>query len=641
MCGICGYYDPDGVQPHALAPMLAAIAHRGPDDEGEYLAGPMGLGSRRLSIIDLPGGGQPISNEAGTVWIVFNGEVYNYRQLRSELEARGHQFRSRSDTEVIVHLYEERGEACVTALRGMFAFALWDAPAAKLVLVRDHLGQKPLYYAQLGRRLLFASESKAILATEPGLRVLDLEAMHHYLSLRFIPAPLTMLRGIRKLPPAHLLVFQDGHLKLSRYWELSFRDKLVLGEQEYIEALRERLIETVGAQLVSDVPVGAYLSGGLDSSMIAAMMARELGQSFKTFAIGVEAQDFNELPFARLAGNHLGTEHIESCVDANVIEVLPKVIWHLDEPSDPIAACMYYAAQLAARHVKVVLSGDGGDELFAGFDRYLGSGFLAGYSAIPALVRRGFIGPLLHSVPDSFTYKSLAQKLRWVHALSDVSGPGERYAAATTFFRFSHADKRALFQASLWGQLGGLDSAEVITQQYYGANAHDPLDRMLYADIMTRLPEHSLMLTDRMTMAHGLEARAPFLDHTLMEWGASLPGGQKIRARTTKHLLRQLAGHYLPEVIVKRQKQGFGFPVAYWFRGPLFPLIRDWLLDSVLIKAGYFRRDYIDLLLDEHRTRLIDHHVRLWMLLNLDLWHRLYIDGLSVACLMERLRARG
>jgi asparagine synthase (glutamine-hydrolysing) len=640
MCGICGQYHPDGVQPGALAPMLEAIAHRGPDDEGEYLAGPIGLGSRRLSIIDLSGGGQPISNEAGTVWIVSNGEIYNYRQLRRELEARGHRFRSRSDTEVIVHLYEEQGEACVAALRGMFAFALWDAPAAKLMLARDHLGQKPLYYAQLGRCLLFASESKAILAAEPGLRELDPEAMHHYLSLRFIPPPQTMLRGIRKLPPAHMLVFQGGHLSLRRYWELSFRDKLVLNEQEYIEALRERLIETVGAHLVSDVPVGAYLSGGLDSSMIAAVMARELGQSFKTFAIGVEAQDFNELPFARLASDHLGTQHFESNVEANVIELLPKVIWHLDEPSDPIAACMFYAAQLAARHVKVVLSGDGGDELFAGFDRYLGSGYLARYTAIPAFMRRGLIGPLLHIVPDSFTYKSLAQRLRWVHALSDLSGPGERYAAATTFFRFSHADKRGLFQAGLWAQLGGLDSAEVITQQYYGVNADNPVDRMLYADIMTRLPEHSLMLTDRMTMAHGLEARAPFLDHTLMEWGASLPSDLKIRGRTTKRLLRQLAGRYLPEAIVKRQKHGFGFPVAYWFRGPLFPLIRGWLVDSVLIKSGYFRRAYIEQLLQEHRTGQVDHHVRLWMLLNLDLWHQLYIDGVPVECLMKRLRAR-
>jgi asparagine synthase (glutamine-hydrolysing) len=639
MCGICGAYDPGGAQRSDLARMLTAIAHRGPDDEGTYIDGPVALGNRRLSIIDLPGGRQPISNEDGTVRITFNGEIYNYRQLRAQLEREGHHFRSHSDTEVIVHLYEQLGEACVPALRGMFAFALWDAKKATLLLARDHLGQKPLYYAQQAGRLIFASEIKAILAAGGLQREMDLEALHHYLSLRFIPAPRTMLRGVQKLPAGHLAVFQHGDLTIRRYWDLSFQNKLGLDESAWVDALRERLIDTVDAHLLSDVPVGAYLSGGLDSSMVAAIMARDLGQTFKTFAIGVRDQDFNELPYARLAATHLGTQHHESCVQASLIQTLPTVIWHLDEPSDPIAACMFYAARLAARHVKVVLSGDGGDELFAGFDRYFGFAYAERYAAVPAIVRQRLIGPLLSRIPDSFAYKSLTQKLRWIQTLSGLNGGGERYAGATSFFRFSHDDKRALFQSEVWRQLDGLNSAAIIIEPYNRANATDPIDRMLYADIMTRLPEHSLMLTDRMTMAHGLEARAPFLDHHLMEFMAAAPSRLKIKGRTTKHILRQVARQYLPEAIVQREKQGFMFPMAYWFRGPLYPLLQAWLPDSSLVQGGFFRRGYIKRLLDEHRARRVDHHVRLWMLLNLGLWHQLYIDQTSVASIEERLRS--
>jgi asparagine synthase (glutamine-hydrolysing) len=639
MCGICGQYDPAGVDAGQLRRMMDAVAHRGPDDEGHYVDGPIGLGNRRLSIIDLQRGHQPISNESGTVWVVFNGEIYNYRQLRAELEQHGHRFRSSGDTEVIVHLYEQLGEACVTLLRGMFAFALWDAQEAKLLLARDHIGQKPLFYARQAGSLLFASELKAILAARPMARELDLEAMHHYLSLRFIPPPHTMLQGVCKLPPAHLLTFQHGCLTIKRYWDLSFRDKLALDDAAWIETLRERLVETVEAHLVSDVPVGAYLSGGLDSSMIAAIMAKDLGRTFKTFAVGVREQTFNELPYARLAADHLGTQHFESRVEANIIEMLPKVIWHLDEPSDPIAACMFYAARLAAGHVKVVLSGDGGDELFAGYDRYLGFDYLKRYSAVPALAREKFIGPLLAALPDSFAYKSLTQKLRWVHTLSGLPGQGQQYAAATCFFRFDHSGKRALFHDSLWRKLEGLDSAAIIAEQYGRPNATDPIDRMLYADITTRLPEHSLMLTDRMTMAHGLEARAPFLDHRLVEFMACLPSQLKIKKRQTKHILREIARQYLPDQIVRREKQGFMFPIAQWFRGPLYGLIQTWLLDADLVRSGLLRRAYISRLLDEHRTRRVDHHVRLWMLLNLEIWHQIYVKQTPVECIEERLRS--
>jgi asparagine synthase (glutamine-hydrolysing) len=639
MCGICGKVSPAGIERGELQAMLQAIAHRGPDDEGLFVNGSVGLGSRRVSIIDLPGGHQPLSNEDGTVWATYNGEIYNYQALRAELLAQGHRFQTDSDTEVLVHLYEEFGDHCVEKLSGMFAFAIWDERERKLLLARDRLGQKPLFYSQDGAEFRFASEVKALLAAGGRAPEMDEAALHHYLTLRFIPAPHTMLRHIRKLPPAYLLVYQNGVATLSRYWTLSFAEKLELGEQAYLDGLRDRLERTVRSHLVSDVPVGALLSGGMDSSMVVAMMAGELGSSFKTFAIGVEAQDFNELPYARLVAERFGTEHYEECVASDLVQLLPEMVWHLDEPSDPIAACQFHAAQLAARHVKVVLGGDGGDELFAGFDRYLGIGYVDMYALLPAAVRRKVLGPLIERLPDSFTYKSVTQKIRWMHSLSLLSGSGARYAAATSFTRFDHGDKQALFGSELWRRVGHLDSAAVITGHFDEAPATSMLDRMLYADYMTRLPEHSLMLVDRMTMAHGLEARSPFVDHELVEYMAAFPARLKIRDRQLKYVLRRLAADYLPPQIVSREKQGFMFPVAYWFRNELYPFLAATLLESDLVRDGMFNRDYVVRLLDEHRSSRVDHHVRLWMLLNVAVWHSLYIDQQSPADIAARFAA--
>jgi asparagine synthase (glutamine-hydrolysing) len=610
--------------------MLRAIAHRGPDDEGVYVRGPVGIGNCRLSIIDVPGGHQPLCNEDGTVWIVYNGEIYNYQELRCDLEERGHVFRTYSDTEVIVHLYEDLGERCVDKLSGMFAFAVWDERQQKLVLARDRIGQKPLFYAQDGESFLFASEVKAILATMKREREIDYEAVHHYLSLRFIPPPRTMLQGINKLPPAHVLVYQAGRISISRYWDLSFTEKLDLSESELMDRLDQELAGTVASHIISDVPVGAFLSGGMDSSMIVAIMASHLGTSFKTFAIGVEEQDFSELPYARLVADRYRTDHVEARVEAKVIGSLPNMIWHLDEPSDPIAACQYSAAELASRHVKVVLGGDGGDELFAGFDRYLGVGRIGAYAWIPAPIRQSVLGPMIARMPDSFAYKSLTQKLRWVHQLSLLPTLAERYAEATCFFRFSHQDKRALYGDGLWDQVGHLNSAEVIVRQFEDADAVEPLDRMLYADFTTRLPEHSLMLTDRMAMAHGLEVRSPYLDHELVESMAAFPSHMKIRGQELKYALRKLAANTLPESIIKRKKQGFMFPLAYWLRNELSSFIERSLLGSHFVSEGLFRRDSVLQLVQDHRLNRVDNHVRLWMLLNLELWHRIFIQQISL-----------
>jgi asparagine synthase (glutamine-hydrolysing) len=638
MCGICGKYSPSGVQLEELNSMLDTIVHRGPDDSGCYVDDHIGLGSRRLSIIDLETGNQPISNEDGTIWIVYNGEMYNFKFLRTQLESKGHLFRTQSDTEVVVHLYEEVGEQCVEQLGGMFAFALWDERQQKLLLARDRLGQKPLFYARDGADFLFGSEIKAILALHRQDPELDLPALHDYLSLRFIPPPHTIFKHIQKLPPAHTLVFQNGHIRLRRYWDLSFREKLALSESEILEALREQLKRTVESHLISDVPVGAFLSGGLDSSLIVAILNGDLGKKTKTFSVGVQESDFDELPFARMVAEQYETQHVEERVAANLIQSLPDMIWHLDEPSDPIAACMFQAARLAARHVKVVLGGDGGDELFAGFDRYVGARYIDVYSLMPRTLRRGLMGPMLERLPDSFTYKSLTQKLRWVHHLSLQATAAEQYAEATCFFRFTHEGKRALYSDHLWRELGERNSTVAITEPFNLAKADDLLDRMLYTDFVTRLPEHSLVLTDRMSMAHGLEARSPFLDHELVEFLAKVPAKIKVQNNQPKYLMRKLAANYLPAPILQREKQGFMLPIAYWFRTDLFPVVSETLENSHFVREGWFKKESIQHLLQEHRSNRHDHHVRLWMLLNLEIWHQLYVEKIEQEVLAEKLQ---
>lgn len=624
MCGICGKVSPKGVHEEMIRNMARVMVHRGPDEEGFYVNGNIGLGHRRLSIIDLEKGTQPISNEDVSVWIVFNGEIYNYRELRKEVEMKGHIFKTDTDTEVIVHLYEDYDTKCVDKLHGMFAFAIWDDKKKQLFLARDRLGQKPLFYTENNGSFLFASEIKSILQDKSVVVSLNKLALHNYLSLRFIPSPDTMFEGIKKLPPAHTLTYKDGQVQIERYWDLQYAPKLQMPEKDVIAQLKELLIETIRLHLVSDVPVGSFLSGGLDSSLIVAIMSQLLDAPVKTFSIGVKEGDFNELPYARVVANRYHTDHKELVVQPDLMKLLPEMIWHLDEPSDPIAACMYYAAKLASEHVKVTLGGDGGDELFAGFDRYVGYKLAGYYGRLPTALRRDLLDKLVTMVPDTFSYKNIGQKIRWLHSMS-FSTAGDRYASSTTFFRFNHGAKEALYTQELWMELGGIDSHRCIVEAFEKVEDRDPLDRMLYADIMTRLPEHSLMLTDRMTMAHGVESRSPLLDHKLAEFAASIPSHLKLNGRTLKYIQREVAKEFLPIEIVRREKHGFGFPMAYWLNGELREVVKTCLLSSELIKDGYFRREYISQMLEEHQAGKVDHHVRLWMLLNLDMWYRMYI----------------
>ena len=658
MCGICGEWNLLGADPAALERMSAALHHRGPDDHGAVLLGEAGLAMRRLAVIDLARGHQPIANEDRSAWIVLNGEIYNHRELRRDLLRRGHVFRSDSDTEVIVHLYEERGDRCVDELRGMFAFALWDVRRRRLLLARDRFGQKPLFYRFDGRRLLFASEIKAILAggaaggADAPRPEIDLRALDEYLTLRFIPSPRTLFQGIRKLPPAHLLVLDASDveprtgclavapaIEVRRYWQLRYFPKRGNREAELVEETRERVREAVDSHLISDVPVGAYLSGGMDSSLVVAMMSELREGPIPTFAVGVDDAGFNELPWAAQVARHCHTDHHEEVVWPDMVELLPAMVHHLDEPSDPIAACMHQAAALASRHVKVVLTGDGGDEVFAGYDRYFGFRWVGLYAALPEPVRRWLLGPALHTLRDSAAYKNLTQKARWMHDLSFHEG-GRRYAQATAFFRFGNEGKGGLYAPDVAVRLAELDPMESVVRGFEEAEARHDLDRMLQADVATRLPEHSLMLSDRMTMAHGLEARSPFLDHRLAEFVASLPVHLKMRGRRLKYLLRRVAAPYLPPAILERPKQGFMFPLGYWMKGPLLPVLRHLLATSTLIEEGIFRREPVARLVDEHVAGRADHHARLWMILNVEVWYRMYVRGEPLPDLAGLLKER-
>lgn len=629
MCGICGVV---GGQPKEelsnVRRMADAIAHRGPDDEGFHRDGGAALGNRRLQIIDLEGGRQPLSNEDGSLWITYNGEIYNYRELRSELKARGHRFRTECDTETILHLYEEMGEGCVERLRGMFAFAIWDAPRRTLFAARDRFGQKPFFYAVRNGTFLFASEIKALLTHPAVSSEPEPAAVDFYLTFRFVPAPLTMFRDISKLPAGHTLSWRADRVDVNRYWGLSFREEAERSEADWLAELEERLDDAVRSHLVADVPVGAFLSGGLDTSTVTALMVRHLDVPPPTFCIGSDMPRFDERPFARQVSAHCGTVHHERTVSARQLDGIPRLVRYLDEPSDPIAACFHEAARLASDHVRVVLGGDGGDELFAGFDRYAAFRWASWYRRLPRWLREDVVRPAVDRLPDTFAYKGMAQKARWLTEVGSEAG-GRRYARMSSFLRFGPEEREWLYGPGLRAALDGHEPEQLVATAFEQAPAADLLHRMIHADLVTRLPEHTLMLADRLSMAYGLESRAPLLDHTLAEFCAKMPAKLKIRHGTTKYGLRRIARGLLPPGIADRTKQGFMFPVAYWLDAETVPPIRRSLRHGPLVGSEWVRADAIDRLFSEHVDRRHDHHVRIWMLLNLDAWYRMYVDGES------------
>ena len=637
MCGIFGKYSADGVDAETVERMGRVLTHRGPDDVGIYVNGSIGIGNRRLSIIDVEGGRQPIANEDGSVRVVYNGEIYNYRALREELLGRGHKFETSTDTEVIVHLYEEEGVSCVERLDGMFAFALWDAPRKRLLIARDKLGQKPIYYHYRPGLFLFGSEIKALLEANEFAAEPDPESMHHYLSLRFVPPPATMFKDVFKLPAAHTLVLENDKLVVSRYWKLKYSPKQKIGAKEAIEELDRVLGDAVESHLVADVQVGAMLSGGLDSGLITALASVRSGKQISTFSVGVTEDDWSELPYARAVAERYGTDHHEVVVDPNPLEILPELIWHLDEPSDPSAACKYFVSQEASKHVKVVLGGDGGDEMLGGYDRYVGNRYMRYYCMLPKALRTQVSRRLINWVPESFSYKSLASKLRWLDKMSDASEE-QRYAASVNFFRFDEETKRRVYSEEFASKVGALDSIDYIAQVFNDAPVDDLVDRMLYTDVHTQLAEHGCMIVDRTTMAFGLESRSPFLDRKLAEFCATLPTNLKVRQHRLRYLERELARKYLPEEVVSRQKQGFGLPLGYWFNGSLGDLTANLFRDSTLVKSGFVTTEGLLSVLNEHRMQGIDHSHRLWILLNLEIWHRIFIEKESLGSVMETVK---
>lgn len=632
MCGICGkvYHDPQQqAEEEVLRQMCAVLRHRGPDHEGVLLRDNIGLGHCRLSILDLsPAGHQPMSNEDGSVWIVFNGEIYNYRALRSDLARRGHRFASQTDTEVVLHLYEEKGTACLTELWGMFALALWDSRAKRLLLARDRLGKKPLVYALDDKRLLFASELKALLADPSVGREVDPAAVDHYLAYQYIPSPLTIFKSIRKLPPAHYLVYEQGNVRTVRYWDLAYGAKLNRGSlDEYKEQFLDLFQDAVRLRLQSDVPFGAFLSGGIDSSLVVALMSKAMTQPVKTFSIGFEQEGYDELPYARMIAGQFKTEHHERVVRPDVVDILPRLVWQYNEPfADSSAIPAYCLAQMTREHVTVALNGDGGDESFAGYDRYREAQrrSLRGLLPGPAC---DSLRALISLLPDG-AYRSLAGRLkRYLRYVTDR--PEERYIQGLC--RFDNLLKAEMYTEEFLRAAGDRDAAALIRNLYAAADGPTFIDRTLYVDVMSYLPEDLLVKVDIASMAHSLEARSPFLDHRVVEFAARLPAEFKLHGSTTKYFLRKILKGLLPDDILQRPKMGFAVPLGPWLRRELREMACDVLLDSTASQRGYFRPAAIRKLLDEHVAGRHDHASRLWSLLWLELWHRMFIDkSLSV-----------
>lgn len=627
MCGFTGIISKS--QRDKISDMTSAIIHRGPDGEGFYQDDNIALGHRRLSIIDLDGGKQPISNESGQLQLVCNGEIYNSPQLRSRLIDKGHQFKTSTDVEVILHLYEDYGEDCVKYLRGMFAFAIWDVKNRKLFLAKDHMGQKPLFFAQAGDDFLFASEVKAILAAKLVKTEPNMNAFWHYMSLRFIPDQYTLFEGINKLPHASTLMWENNKIKIKKYWEPSFTDKLHASEEAVEEELNEILYDSVKMHLLSDVQVGSFLSGGIDSSMITAMIAEISGEKFPTFSIGVEEQNFNELPYARMVSEKYGLDAKEKIVKADLIHLMPSMIYHLDEPSDPFGVGVFLVSKEASEHVKVVLSGDGGDENFAGYDRFAGQRLVDYYCILPEWFRKQIMRRMINLVPESYGYKSLAQKASWVNEMSFYDR-GERYAHSMSFLRFTPDAKENLFNHDFRKKIVDDDSVGMILRYFNAENADDLVDRMLFTDLMTRMPDHLLSIVDRMSMAHSLESRPPLMDHKVIEFAASIPASMKLKGKSLKHILKKVASRYLPNELIYRKKQGFSFPIGVWLRTDLKNFVHNLFEQSRFVELGYFNKSYLDQIVNEHMEGKVDHNFRLWILINMEFWYRLYFEDESV-----------
>jgi asparagine synthase (glutamine-hydrolysing) len=651
MCGICGEinFNTKGVKAETIQKMCKVLEHRGPDDEGmvfikstqymevKYPFPPpiqlnnfeIGLGHRRLAIIDLSEAAhQPMCNENGSVWIVYNGEIYNFRDLRKELINRGHLFKSNSDTEVILHGYEEWGVDCLSRFRGMFAFAIWDSINKRLFIARDRLGKKPLAYFCKDGYFVFASEIKAILQVPAFEKRVNANALDHYLTYQYVPSPYSIFQGIKKLPPAHYLLYDhSGNLKIERYWKLDFSSNpnAIKNQSELCGRIRVGLEESVRLRLISDVPLGAFLSGGVDSSIIVGIMAKLSSKPVKTFSIGFEEKEFDEISYARLVAQYFSTEHHEFVVKPNAMEILPKLVWHYNEPfGDSSAIPTYYVANMTKDYVKVVLTGDAGDENFAGYKRYLRSKWVGLFTRMPEKARKEVI-PLLLKRFSSFSARR--EKLNRLADFMNILSSDQAKNYFEQIKIFNKKEKEDLYNEEFAKNLEGKDPFEFLLDKYDEAKSDNFLDRLLYIDINTYLPEDLLVKMDIATMANSLEARVPFLDHQLMEFIAEIPPDLKLKGGTSKFILKEAFSDLLPRAILKRGKMGFGVPISRWFRNELKDYIYEILLDHKSLDRGYFKREGVERLLADHIGLRYDHSAKIWALLFLEIWFRVYMDG--------------
>jgi asparagine synthase (glutamine-hydrolysing) len=624
MCGIAGFVESAGASPlntegreRLIQRMCDVIRHRGPDDQGTLVADGVALGMRRLSIIDLSTGHQPIHNEDRTIWVVFNGEIYNFRELRNELAAAGHRFYTATDTETIVHAYEEWGTAAVGRFRGMFGLAIWDARSRMLLIARDRLGIKPLHYAEVNGRLYFGSEIKSLLEAPELSRDLDLAALDHYLSFLYTPRDGSIFKNIRKLPPAHLLTWSDGRVTLQRYWQLPADETYNDSEASAVRDLRTVLSDAVRSHLVSDVPLGAFLSGGIDSSLVVGLMAHTSGARVKTFSIGFNEPEFDEIEHARLVAQHFDTDHHEFVVKPDAISILDRLVSHFDEPfADPSAIPTWYVSEMARRHVTVVLSGDGGDELFGGYDRYVPHPRVAAFDRYSPRALRRAAAIAATRLPHGARGRNFLR-----HVGRNAQG---RYIDSIRFFAAD--EKPALLTADVLRMLNGAD-AEVRLARHFERYAHLPWpSQMMRFDAETYLPEDVLTKVDRMSMAHSIESRVPLLDNEVISFACSLPASLKIRNGRRKHVLKEVASTLLPAAILNRRKQGFGVPLGVWFRDDLRELFADTLLSAAALQRGYFEPASVRRLVEDHVSGRRDHTWRLWQLVVFERWHHSYID---------------
>jgi asparagine synthase (glutamine-hydrolysing) len=633
MCGICGFLEFGGrraADAGVLDRMNATLHHRGPDEADGVALGAAGAAMCRLSIIDLACGQQPMASDDGTRWIVYNGETYNFRELRAELEARGRRFRTRSDTEVVLQAYQEWGPDAVTRLRGMFAFCIVHAAgegaerrAERLFLARDPVGKKPLYYWHDGERFVFGSEIKALLAHPGVARRMNRRVLPLYLAHGYVPAPYTMFEGIHELPPGHTLtVHADGRMEARPYWDgwMPPARPARISEGEAVERLRVLLEDAVRVRMVSDVPLGAFLSGGIDSTAVVAYMARHADRPVRTFAIGFgDDPTFNELEHARTAARALGTEHHEFVVTADAVELLPTLVRHHDQPfGDSSAIPTYLVSKLTREHVTVALTGDGGDELFAGYERFAAARLAERYRRTPA-VARAMVAAALRTFPESTGYRGFVRRAR--RFVESAPLPlAERYLGWVGIFA-----PDAIAAMAVDGD--GVDPTDHFARQFQPVADRDPIAQLLYVNARTYLPGDLLVKTDRMSMAASLEARSPFLDTALIEFAAALPTDLKLKGSITKHVLKRAMEGVVPAEIIRRRKHGFGVPLGAWFRGPLAGYLREVLLSPRSLGRGLFRADAVRALVDEHQSGRRDHAHRLWTLLTLELWQRAYLDA--------------